>query len=201
MKDINATVIVDLTLSEDEIFNNLQKDARWGIKKAQKEGLVVEESVEWETFYDIYTVEMKWRGINPMELEKMKELTSVFFVCKKEGKVIAGAGIWFSDIYNKEIPRLFFNASLSDFMSLQPNNLLYWSCILWCKRKGYKEFDLGGWQINAKGNLEGVNKFKERWGKVVYFDKEYSIHKSVGRKLVRNFKFFNWLNKKLKGIK
>ena len=44
MKDINATVIVDLKGSEEDIFNRLQKDARWGVKKAQKSGLMIEES-------------------------------------------------------------------------------------------------------------------------------------------------------------
>ena len=38
MKDINATVIIDLTPDEKKIFKNLNKDARWGIKKAEKEG-------------------------------------------------------------------------------------------------------------------------------------------------------------------
>ena len=54
MKDINATVLVDLEPTEEEIFKSLQKDARWGIKKAIREGLIIEKSDKWEEFYEIY---------------------------------------------------------------------------------------------------------------------------------------------------
>ena len=201
MKDINATVIVDLTPSEQEILDNLHKDARWGINRAKRDGLSVEESDDWSEFYHIYEQTMKEGEAKASSLENLRNNTKKLFICKKDGKIIAGAGIWFVDIYNKDIPRLYFNASLKEYQSSQPNNLLYWSCILWAKKEGYKEFDLGGWQINARGNLEGINKFKEKWGKVVHFKKNYATHKAIGRKLVRNSGFFWWLNKKLKGNK
>ncbi len=198
MKDINATVIVNLASSEEEILSSLHKDARWGINRAKRESLSVEESEDWTDFYPMYEQTMKESGVVATPIEILKGKTAKLFVCKKEGKVIAGAGIWFVDIYNKEIPRLYFNASLKENQAAQPNNLLYWHCILWCKSQGYKEFDLGGWQINAKGHLEGVNKFKEKWGKVVYFKKDYPLHKALGRKLVRNFTLFRLLNNKIR---
>ena len=57
MKDINATVIVDLAPDEKKLFKALHKDARWGIKKAQKSGLIIKEECknadlkEWEFTY------------------------------------------------------------------------------------------------------------------------------------------------------
>ncbi|MBU3906873.1 MAG: peptidoglycan bridge formation glycyltransferase FemA/FemB family protein [Nanoarchaeota archaeon] len=201
MKDKNATIIVDLIPSLDEIKKNLHKDARWGIGKAEKEGLKVEQTdreEDWKEFYEIYKNTMKEGGIMPSSLEKLKENTSTFLVCKKEGRIIAGAGIWFRNVYSKEIPRLYFNASLKDFQSLQPNNLLYWSCIVWSKEKNYKEFDLGGWQINAREHLQGVNKFKEKWGSVVYFEKEYPLFKAIGRKLVRKFYLIKKINQRFR---
>jgi hypothetical protein len=41
MKDIVATVMVDLTPSLEDIEARLQKDARWGLNRARREGLVV----------------------------------------------------------------------------------------------------------------------------------------------------------------
>ena len=201
MKDINATVMVDLEGSEDELLKRLHKDARWGINKAIKLGLGVEEGKEqdWREFYSIYRKTVIEGGTNPESLEELKEKTNAFFVCKKQGKIIAGAGIFFTDMYNPEIRRIYFNASLREFQNFQPNNLLYWHCLLWAKNNHYKQFDLGGYQIKARGHLIGINRFKEKWGKIVYYSKDYPLLKAIGRKLIRNFSLFWWINKKLRG--
>jgi len=200
MKDINATVIVNITPPEDEILKNLDKDARWGINRAKKDNLIVEETnkkEDWNEFYNIYKQTIFEGGADIESIEELKKKIIVFFVCKKERKIIAGAALEMK----KEKPTLYINASLKEFKNSQPNNLLYWECIIWSKKHGFKELDLGGWQINASEHLWGINKFKERWGKVYYYYEDYSFPKAIGRKLIRNFRFFWWLNKKLKGRK
>jgi len=194
MKDITATVIVDLSPDEQTIFNSLQKDARWGIKKAQKEGLTIEESSDFDKFYQIYLLSMKEIGVNPETLGHVKSHSSVLFICYKDKVAIAGAIL---EIVNN-VPTLTRAASLSEYRNSQPNNILYWHCITWSKRKGYPNLDLGGWQVNARGNLDGVNKFKERWGKVVYTKRDYPLLRALGRKLVRGSGFFWWLNNKIR---
>lgn len=209
MKDKHATILVNLEPTEDEIMRSLQKDARWGIKRAQREGLVVEETKDekdWLEFYEIFKKMAKEEGGSPPSLEDLKKNILVFFICKKDTKIIAGAGVslgkihcpdrQIQDIYSFDIPRLYFNASIDEYLSLQPNNLLYWNCIIWCKINGHKQLDLGGWQIKAKDpHLIGINKFKERWGKIIYYKRDYPFHIAVGRKLVRNSKLFWRLNK------
>ena len=200
MKDINGTVVVDLTHTEEDILKNLQKDARYGIHRAQRDGLIVERAIgddNWNEYYNIYKETLVEGGGSTDSLEELKKESIVFFVCKKEGKIIAGATIKMK----RNRPTLYTNASIKEYQINQPNNLLYWECILWCKKKGYTEFDLGGWQINAFDHLSGVNNFKVKWGKVEYYFEEYPFVKAMGRKLIRNFKFFWWLNKKLKGRK
>ncbi len=198
MKDISATVIVDLLPSEEEIFKKLHKDARWGVRKAKKEKLIVEESDNWKEFYKIYKKTQIEGGNVPKSLNFLRKTSDKLFICKKEGKIIGGAAI---KVNGLQIPRLRFNASLKEYQKFQPNNLLYWHCILWAKQKGYSQFDLGGWQINARGHLIGINKFKEKWGKVVFYKKEYPFFKAIGRKLIRKFKFFWWINNKIREIK
>src|SRR3989344_4630163 len=101
MKDINATVLVDLSLQEEELLKNLHKDARWGINRAIKEGLVVEKGKEndWKEFYLIYKKTVIEGGTNPETLEQLKKNTRAFFVCRYKTKIIAGSGIWFVDEY------------------------------------------------------------------------------------------------------
>mgnify|MGYP001615805266 CR=1 FL=1 len=199
MKDINATVIVNLKPTEEEIFKKLQKDARWGIKKAQKECLIIEEASsqeDWHTFYNIYRKEMSELKIPVETLDHLKKESDILFLCKLSGKVIAGAVLYHTA---EVVPILIRAASIGEYRVYQPNNLLYWHCILWSKKKGYEKLDLGGWQINAHGNSLGVNKFKERWGEIVYYSKDYPVYRALGRKLIRRFDFLWWVYNKIKG--
>lgn len=204
MKDINATVIVDLTPSEKNIFKNLNKDARWGIKKAQKNRLAVKEAVsdkEWNKFYEIFKDVVKAGGSDIQPARYIRDKAHKLFICWKGDEIIGGATIFFDPVYNINIPRLFKIASNKKYLHLQPNNLLYWRCILWAKENGYSKFDLGGWQINARGHLAGINKFKERWGKVVYHTTEYPFLRALGRKIIRNLLPARYIYHKLKGRK
>lgn len=197
MKDINATVLVDLEPTEEKMFNNLKKNVRRGVKKAIRKGLIVEESDKWKEFYEIYKQTQKAGGATIRTLKTVLETSYLLFICKYNENIIAGLTIGFrEDKYDKNIPSLSKLASLKEYHPLQPNNLLVWKAILWSKKEGYNLFDMGGWQINAKGHVVGINKFKERWGKIVYYYKNYPFHIAIGRKLVRNFKFIWWLRKK-----
>lgn len=199
MKDINATVLVNLEPTEPKIIDNLQKDARWGIKKARREGLIVNESDKWKEFYEIYKQTQKEGKATTHTFQTVLETSNILFVCKYKENIIAGLAIGFrEDKYDKNIPSLSKLASLKEYNHLQPNNLLVWEAILWSKKKGYLLFDMGGWQINARGHLIGINKFKERWGRLVYYYKDYPFHIAIGRKLIRNSKLFWWLKEKFK---
>jgi len=197
MKDTYGTVIVDLILEEEEIMRRLHKDARWGINRAIREGLIVEESTDWLSIYDIYKDIMDGGGSEALEIGNLSKDAVVLFVCKKEDKIIAGASLTIEE----GRCTLQMNASLKEYQNCQPNNLLYWECIKWAKKKGYEILDLGGWQINAEGHLEGINKFKEKWGQIAYYDKDYPFFRAIGRKLIKKSHFLFNLNKKLRGRK
>ena len=51
MKVLKKTVLVDLTETEENILKNLDKNARWGINRAKREGLIIEENKGIEGFY------------------------------------------------------------------------------------------------------------------------------------------------------
>lgn len=200
-KDIQGTILIRLDPPLEEILSHIDKKARWGIKKAEKEGLSINEiksDADLNTFYEIYKETCKNGKIVPENLEEIKKQNPIFFVCKKKGKTIAGVAIK-KDLKNNKII-LYLNCSLKDYMYCQPNNLLYWHIIKWSKNKNFKVFDLGGWQINARDNQIGINRFKERWGGEVIIYNIYSknLFYILGRKLIRNFYFFWWLNNKIK---
>ncbi len=198
MKDVNATVIVNLDRSEDEIFNSLNKPTRTGIRRAIKSGLTVEESQQWEEAYEVYKETRQRNNTIIRPLDKLKEWADKLFVCRKDGKIIAINITWFIDLYDKNVPRTMTNSFLREFAHERPNELLYWEVFKYYKNKGYKQFDLGGYAIKPRENLEHVNTFKENFGSVVYFYRDYPLLKAIGRKLVRNYSIFWKINRKLK---
>jgi len=197
MKDTIATVIVDLTPTEEEIMISIEKSARNGITRAIKEGLVVEETIDWKNIYDIYKNTMEDGGSEAVRLSDIAEEAIVLFECKKADKVIAGASLKMED----GRCTLQMNASLKEYQYAQPNNLLYWHCIKWAKAKGFEVLDLGGWQINAQGHLEGINKFKEKWGQIKYFERDYPFFRAMGRKLIKKSPLLFKINNKIRGRK
>jgi hypothetical protein len=200
-KDVQATIEIDLKKSIDKLWTELNKDARWGIKKARKSDLKINNSSNlfgWDEFYKIYIETITRGGIIPKEKDILQKEIDNLFLCFMDKKIIAGAAI---KIKNNKI-ELFLNASKQEFLKFQPNNLLYWSIIEWGKKKGYSIFDLGGYQLGAKkgDKLYDVNRFKERWGGKI---RKYTIYSKnpfyiLGRKIIRNISFIKKLRDNLK---
>jgi len=216
MKDVNATVMIDLkNIDEEALFNNIEHSRRKNIKKSQREELIFEEpksEKEIKQAYKIYSDVWIEGGATPETYEefseKAKDKNFKFFVLKKKQRVIGSAIIqkvtkkYYSLENNSK--GILFHAFSSDrkFSDLRPNDALYWNSILFAFREKLDFVDLGGWQINSRGHLKGINRFKEQWGgKIFYYYKDYSFLRALGRKLIRNIPFFWWLNKKFKGRK
>lgn len=198
MKDVNATVIVDLGPNEKDLFNGFKKEVRKGIRKAIKSGLTVEESEDWEGAYKVYKKACEENKIRKFSFENFKNKADRLFVCKKDGKIIGVNAIWFVNLYKQDIPRVMYSAIDRENSVFRPNDLLYWEIFKHYKGRGFDKLDLGGWQINSWENLKNVNKFKENYGEVVFFHKDYPLHIAIARKIVRNVGIFWKLNKKLK---
>ena len=201
-KDIQATIDIDLSKSEEDLFKQVDKDAKWGIKKAEKDNISVvltKSEEDLKRFYDIYKKTIIIGGIVPDNIEELKKGNYRLFIAKKDDQVIAGAII---EILDEKV-RLKYNASLQNFLKFQPNNLIYWTLIKWGKREGFKIFDLGGYQLKAHGHLTGINRFKERWGGQVkiYYIKSWNPIYILGRKVIRNIplvkKIKDWLKLKI----
>ncbi|MBI5149129.1 peptidoglycan bridge formation glycyltransferase FemA/FemB family protein [Candidatus Pacearchaeota archaeon] len=202
-KDVQATIQIDLNKSLDDLWENLDKDARWGVNKAKKENLKVgktEKEEFWNKFYDVYRDTCRRGGINPFKYSYIRKENASLLICLKEKKIIAGAVIIEDKKENKI--SLFLNASIPEYLNLQPNNILYWSMIVYGKKNGFKIFDLGGYQLNAKkgSKLYEINRFKERWGGEII---KYDIYSKnpfyiLGRKLIRRFPLLKVVRDKLR---
>ncbi|MEA3329270.1 MAG: peptidoglycan bridge formation glycyltransferase FemA/FemB family protein [Nanoarchaeota archaeon] len=214
MKDKNATVIIDLkNKSEEEIFEKIDYSRRKNIKKAIRRGLkfIKAQSNEIKKSHEIYSKVWLEGGISPMKLEKWNGLINkedyILFTIKLEKEIVGSALIQKIDKkflgIKSDDKGIRFRAFSSDkkFNEYRPNDFLYWNCIKYALENKLDFVDFGGWQINARGHLKGINRFKMQWGgEILFYKKDYPFIKAIGRKLIRNFGVFWWLNKKIKRI-
>lgn len=200
MRDVNATILIDLKRTKEEIWGSIDRSRRKNVNKAVRNHCVFLEKYEEEDLkkcYKIYCDVWIEGGTNPKPFEIWKNAGKIFIVKSLE-KILG------SVIIEIKADRIILWAVSSDvrFKDIRVNDFIYWNCLLYGIEKEYPVLDLGGWQINARGHLGGINNFKEKWGgKITYTYSNYPFFQCLGRKLIRNFGLFWWLNKKLKGRK
>ena len=204
----NATISISLAPSIEELFNKLEKkSARWGVKKAEKEGVKIEGEYlkrELTDFYEIYTRTSEgqfaaepfsfFENLSMLERQKLAK----FFIAKHEGNLIGGALL----LMDKNYGVISLTSISDEGMKLQAMNLLYWEMIKYCKENGKKLIDLGGYMEEAKegSKIYNINKFKENFGGEVTKQPAYSTSKKYVfmTNLVRKFGFLKKLYKKEK---
>ena len=152
----------DLRKSEDELFNGMDSACRRCIRKAEKSGVVIEESHD-AGFADEYFEQLKevfakqdlvpTYDVNRVRaLVKHLEPTGRLLLLRArdpEGKCIA-SGIFPG--FNK-IAEFWGNASLPSGQILRPNEAIHWYVMRYWKKRGIEVYDWGG---------EGT--YKEKYG-------------------------------------
>jgi len=177
------SVLIDLQQEKDVIWNNFEKRCRNAIKRAQREGIEVirsENKNDINDFHRIYIALMNRtktteRYLHPKDFfekffEVMKENSSLF-IAKYEGETIAGALF----LHGYGFMHYFRAASLENFQSKNPNNLILFEAINWAKENKFKIFVLGG---GTKLN-DNLFNFKKSFSKTTINVRSYrKIHMS-----------------------
>lgn len=168
-----TTVSLDLTLSEEEIWmKQIGKQNRNTIRKAAKNGLVVEETRDDTEFRKLYENTMHKVGAEQfyyfddsyyrrlwnnqeivlLQVKKIEEqggqddvLAAAFFM---------GCGEYF---------HYHLAGSKKEYLKLAPNNLLLWEAIRYGKRHGYKKMHFGGGLTNEE--TDSLFQFKKKFSR------------------------------------
>ncbi|WP_026882555.1 lipid II:glycine glycyltransferase FemX [Clostridium akagii] len=188
------TVWLDLTKGIEKIWNeDIKSKNRNMIRKAEKNGLSVEESNDFETFKNIYGTTMdkvdanNYYYFNDNYYDKIEKSNNYILLnVKKENEVIASAiFIEYGDYFHYHLA-----GSLKEYLKFAPNNLLLWEAIKYAQAKGYKKMHFGG---GLTDNIDdNLFKFKSS------FSKQYSdfyIGKRVHNKEIYNYLISNWEEK------
>lgn len=160
-----------LDLSDDDIWmHQISSKNRNMIRKAEKEGVTIIESEDYETFRRLYDCTMSdlhaesFYFFPPRYYEEYKRAfkdKSLLLLAELNGKVIAGSMFMFSDNF----AHYHLSARNREYSRYAANNLILWHGIQKAKERGCKWFHLGG---GTTGNDEdSLLKFKKEFSKTV----------------------------------
>lgn len=179
--DLGKTISIDLT-SPEIIWENISSKNRNMIRKAEKNGIKILHSKNYELFKDfmkIYNSTMDKDNASSYYYFKEDFYKSIYedlndgyemFYAVFDDQIIAMSIILYA---NKQM-HYHLSGSLMEYRNLAPSNLLLYKAALWGCENGFKTFHLGGGVGSGEDNLY---KFKAAFNK--NSDCRFSIGKEI----------------------
>ena len=163
-----ASLILDLSSSEEDILAQMKPKGRYNIKVAQKNGVTVGSSENLDAFYGLLagTGNRDGFGIHPRGyyetmLESLGDHAQLF-LARHEGEVVAG-GIF---VYLGDWGIYYYGASDHAARSLMAPYLVQWEAIREAKKRDCRHYDFLG--VAPRDALDhpwtGVTEFKKKFG-------------------------------------
>lgn len=192
-KDDSAfyTIWLDLTIKKEKLWENLNKQCRYDIKRAKKLGVIIEKSKSLDDlnlFYEICESISKTKGFNLGNSYQLManllsstdhdQIESYLFVARYENNLCGGLFL----IRCGESVHYLWGAVNRKFSHLCIGEALQWECIEWALSKKCKKYDLEG--LSQKKS-SGVDQFKKKFGgSIVAYPcvQIYPLH--AGRKII-----------------
>ena len=174
--EIEHTSILKFTADAEDLWRSFPPKVRNQVRKANKSGLKTAMGRRFlPQFYDVFAKNMRDLGtpVLPFRffrdiMDKFASKTTILVVKLEEEIIAAMLMFFFRDTVSDP-----FASSKREYLSLCPNNLLYWEALKYGCELGYRKFDMGRSQ---KGS--GTFKFKKQWGaepRELYY--QYYLHK------------------------
>lgn len=174
------TLIIDLTQDLNTIWQNMDnKNVRYWIKRAQREGIRIRINEDYDQFFQMYRSFIQKKGMKSLfdvfrvgstTLETMKK-NGTLFVAEYNGEILVGTLYLEDDSHIKSwigASKRFEVDNKKRKLIAGADRLIDWEAIKYAKEKGIKEFDLGGiWSEEEAGKditKKGINTFKLNLG-------------------------------------
>ncbi len=163
-----ATIILDLTQTEDGLLKQMHPKGRYNIKLAQKHGVIVEQSTDIDGYFALAQSTGKRDGFTIKRKSEyqsfLKDLPGSFLLmAMHDKKPVAGllGVIW------NGIGIYYYGASDHAYRALMAPYALQWEAIKMCKAQGCTRYDLLGIAPPhaAKDDAwQGITDFKKKFG-------------------------------------
>ncbi|MFO7732374.1 MAG: GNAT family N-acetyltransferase [Candidatus Aminicenantes bacterium] len=160
---------LDLRPDEAGLFSGLRESARRNVRKAAREGVIVEFERSTEALREFYRLQCGTRrrhGLPPQPFLFFKSIGE--HVLNRDLGTVAsarfGGRVIASSVFFHFGTEAIFKYNASDPRSLarRPNNLILWEAVRWCKGRGATTLNLGRTEADDPGLL----RFKRSWGAV-----------------------------------
>jgi serine/alanine adding enzyme len=181
--------LIDLNKPEEEIWKQIHSSMRKNIKRAQRNGVIIEEMEDKsyiETFYDFLKDVYHDTKVPLMDISLFEAIYDIlvpkgmakFYLAKHNGEYIGGR----STLFYKKIVYAHRVGVPRKYKILYSNALLNYQIMLWGSENGYHTFDFGG---AGKPDKEyGVREFKRQFGgKSVNFGRYKKTHSPLRMKI------------------
>lgn len=179
------TLKTDLKESKEEIFNRIEKNTKYEIRRAEKEGAttvchfandIMDNFDIIELFDKEYLRMYRIKGIKTSSVkDRIKKLAKNGSIIVTEGKVGNCTCAYHVYIISNKTVRLTYfvsifreeskqceSANIDKNMVGRINRWLHYKDMIEFKNNGFEIYDWGGYDIDEK--LEGINKFKKCFG-------------------------------------
>ena len=172
-KHVLSTHMIDLSRTEDEIFEGFTDAKKRNIKRAQREKLYVKEiksDYAIRKYYLMYLDSLRrWNAKKIFKLDFFKKLLesdlASLYMVQYHGDYVAGAII----LKGNTEAVYWHGAAFQRYFQLRPNDLLHWEIM-----RSLKSQDILIYNMGSSNNIEGVERFKKGYGGV---DREYLFFK------------------------
>jgi Acetyltransferase (GNAT) domain len=203
----NLTLITDLTRNLDDIWKDFAKNTRREINDAEKSGIKVRLSKDFDEFYRMHRQFSRRRGLNTslslfdIKMETIQKYGTLMYAYHGEDILVGNVyledqnrfAVWFS-----VSERLDADKNERQLIA-KANRLTHWEAIKYAKSKGLRDLDWGGiWfdeEIQGDPTKEGINNFKLKFGgvrtKMYSYEKIYTIRYIMARRAYGILEKFN----------
>lgn len=163
-----VTSVITLNVTEDNVMKLIKPESRTSVRKAEKLGVVIRKSNDFEEYYGILKSNLAMRhNVQPAhtldELYRLKELFPhkiQLFGAYLKNKMIAGVINFYC---NDKTVLVFYISHNQEFQQYRAVNLLFYTIMKDAVSRGLEFLDFGLFTVNMDPNW-GLGKFKESFG-------------------------------------
>lgn len=165
-----GSYIVDLTLTEDELFKGLHSKHRNVVRKAMSDGIEIFHGQEYATdaikiMQETFGRQNKVSGLDDSMIKRMLPLGENvdYWVAKDSDGNLQGSAIF---LWNNGHSCYYMHGGSAAHTKPGAMNLLIWEAMKCMKERGVLVFDFVGARITTDpgSKLEGIQRFKSRFG-------------------------------------
>ena len=173
---------IDLSQSQDDIWNSIQNTRRRQIRRGYRRGITVKVSFEVENMADYYGIVFGIYKNAGLPLQDISFFESVYENLSKEKNIVFFSAYFEDRLIGHRIilaygKRLYdwYAGDIPEERDKYTNDVLVWEVLKWGNENGYEVFDFGG--AGEPGKEYGVRDFKAKFGgELVSFGNYMKVH-------------------------